>query len=120
MLFATTFIISLQANIPVINEEIKPIIKIPNSISLLNISPDKTSFRIAPNITGITIKKENFAASLLLFPKKIEVHIVAPDLEIPGIMASACDKPIINACLLLILKFFAFAIFVRKSNTLVQ
>ena len=89
MLFATTFIISLQANIPVINEEIKPIIKIPNSISLLNISPDNTSFRIAPNITGITIKKENFAASLLLFPKKSEVQIVAPDLEIPGITANA-------------------------------
>ena len=31
-------------------------------------------------------------------------------------MASACDKPMINACLLLILKFFAFIIFVRKSN----
>lgn len=48
-----------------------------------------TSLSIAPNITGMTIKKENLADSLLLFPKKIDVHIVAPDLEIPGTTASA-------------------------------
>lgn len=47
------------------------------------------SLRIAPKITGITIKKENFAASFLSFPKKIDVQIVEPDLEIPGIIAKA-------------------------------
>ena len=52
-------------------------------------SPEKTSFRIAPKITGITIKNENLALSLLLFPKNNEVHMVAPDLEIPGIIAKA-------------------------------
>ena len=44
---------------------------------------------IAPKITGITIKKENSALSLFLFPKNNEVHIVAPDLEMPGKIAKA-------------------------------
>ena len=89
MLFATIFNIILHAKTPVKNEDINPIINIEILISLSKISPDKTSFSIAPNITGITIKKENLAASLLLFPKKSEVQIVAPDLEIPGITAQA-------------------------------
>ena len=89
MLFATIFNISLHAKTPVKNEDINPIIRIEILISLSKIYPDKTSFSIAPNITGITIKKENLAASLLLFPKKSEVQIVAPDLEIPGIIANA-------------------------------
>ena len=66
-----------------------PVIRIEILISLSKISPDKKSFSIAPNITGITIRKENLAASILLFPKKSEVQIVAPDLEIPGITAKA-------------------------------
>ena len=66
-----------------------PVIRIEILISLSKISPDKKSFSMAPNITGITIRKENLAASLLLFPKKSEVQIVAPDLEIPGITAKA-------------------------------
>ena len=89
MLLATIFNISLHAKTPVKNEDINPIISIEIWISLSKICPDKTSFSIAPNITGITIKKENLAASLLLFPKKSEVQIVAPDLEIPGITANA-------------------------------
>ena len=59
-------------------------------------SPDKISFKIAPKITGITIKKENFALSLLLFPKNKDVDIVAPDLDIPGKIAKACETPIIR------------------------
>ena len=97
MLFATIFNINLQAKIPVINEDRNPKNSTEILISFPSISPDKISFNIAPNITGITIKKENLAASFLLFPKKIEVQIVAPDLEIPGITANACDIPIISA-----------------------
>ena len=49
-------------------------------------------------IMGIrTIKKENSAASFRFIFKNIAVAIVTPDLEIPGIMANACAKPIINA-----------------------
>ena len=49
----------------------------------------KISFKIAPKITGITIKKENFALSFFSLPKYNEVQIVVPDLEIPGIIAIA-------------------------------
>ena len=89
MLFATIFNISLHAKTPVKNEDINPIISIEILISLSKISPDKRSFNIAPNITGITMRKENLAASFFLLPKKSEVQIVAPDLEIPGIIARA-------------------------------
>ena len=54
------------------------------------------SLIILPNIRGITIKKENFAVCFLLFPKSKAVQIVAPDLDIPGIIATAWDIPIIN------------------------
>ena len=67
MLFATILNISLHAKTPVKNEDINPIISIEILISLSKISPDKTSFSIAPNITGITIKKENLAAAKFSF-----------------------------------------------------
>ena len=44
--------------IPVKNEDINPIISIEILISFSKIFPDKTSFSIAPNITGITIKRK--------------------------------------------------------------
>ena len=42
-----------------------------------------------PTITGITIRNENFAAKSLFIPKKIDVAIVDPLLEIPGKIARA-------------------------------
>ena len=39
-------------------------------------------------------RKENFAASLLSHPDIKAVEIVTPDLEIPGIIAKAWEKPI--------------------------
>ena len=50
--------------------------------------------RQAPRITGIESKKENLAASFGGIPKSIDIDIVVPDLDIPGIMAMAWDKPI--------------------------
>lgn len=47
------------------------------------------SLPIFPKINGTTIKKENLAALVLSIPNKTEVEIVAPDLEIPGIIAIA-------------------------------
>ena len=58
-------------------------------MSVIEISPEKMSFPIFPNITGTTIKKENLAAFSLSMPSKTETEIVAPDLEIPGNIAIA-------------------------------
>ena len=43
---------------------------------------------------GIPKKNENFAASLLSQPDTKAVEIVIPDLETPGIMAMAWERPI--------------------------
>ena len=48
----------------------------------------------APAIIGIDNKKENFADSFGEKPKNSERVIVIPDLDIPGIIANACPKPI--------------------------
>jgi len=50
-------------------------------------SPDIISKALAARMGIITIKKEKRATSVLLFPSKRPVAIVAPDLEIPGITA---------------------------------
>jgi hypothetical protein len=54
------------------------------------------SLAIFPKIKGTTIRKENLAALFLSIPNKTEVEIVAPDLEIPGSIATACAKPYNN------------------------
>ena len=59
------------------------------STSFTKNAPSKISFAILPNINGITIKKENRAADSLSTPKSTDVAIVAPDLEIPGKIATA-------------------------------
>ena len=46
-----------------------------------------------PIIKGTTIRKENLAAFSLSIPRITAVEIVAPDLEIPGIIAIACAIP---------------------------
>ena len=48
----------------------------------------------ASEIDGIPKRKENFAASTLSHPDIKAVEIVTPDLEKPGIIANACEKPI--------------------------
>ena len=90
------FNINLHATAPVIKALKKPIAKTRKLMFSVNKLPPNISFNIFPNITGITIKNENLAASFFLFPKNIEVHMVAPDLEIPGIIEIACEIPIIN------------------------
>ena len=45
-------------------------------------------------IAGIPKRKENFAASFLFHPDISAVEIVTPDLENPGKMAKAWEKPI--------------------------
>ena len=48
----------------------------------------------AIEIAGMPKRKENFAASLLSQPDIRAVEIVTPDLETPGIIANAWEKPI--------------------------
>ena len=45
-------------------------------------------------IAGIPKRKENFAASPLSQPDNRAVDIVIPDLEMPGNMENAWEKPI--------------------------
>ncbi|GJQ59364.1 MAG: hypothetical protein SCALA701_21650 [Candidatus Scalindua sp.] len=51
---------------------------------------------IAPRIAGIESKKENLAAVSLSMPMKVAAAIVAPALDIPGVIASPCTVPTIN------------------------
>jgi hypothetical protein len=51
---------------------------------------------LAAIITGIDNRKENRAASVLEKPKKSAAVIVIPDLDVPGITAKICDRPIIK------------------------
>ena len=48
----------------------------------------------ASDIAGMPKRKENFAASPLSQPVMRAVEIVTPDLETPGIIAKAWEKPI--------------------------
>ena len=65
-------------------------------IKLLNVLSDSISKQpntLAPNITGIDNRKENLAAFFGGIPKYIQIEMVKPDLEIPGIIAIACAIP---------------------------
>ena len=48
----------------------------------------------AMEIAGMPKRNENLAASLLFQPNNRAVEIVTPDLETPGKIAKACEKPI--------------------------
>ena len=48
----------------------------------------------AREIAGKPKRKENFAASVLFQPDSIAVEIVTPDLDTPGKIANACERPI--------------------------
>ena len=74
---------------PVINDAINPIAKgVANSEENVNF-PSKISLAIFPRINGTTIKNEKRAALVLSIPKRTEAEIVAPDLDIPGRIATA-------------------------------
>ena len=54
---------------------------------------------LAPNMTGMARKKVNSAATGRLAPRSRPPTMVAPLREVPGIMASTCQKPMISASL---------------------
>ena len=65
-----------------------------------NLSPFFISFsNVAPNIVGIARKKENSVATPLESPKSKLPIIVAPDLEVPGIIARHWNNPTVKAVL---------------------
>ena len=80
------------------------------------ISPENISLAIFPKINGTTIKKEKRAAFSLSIPNSTAVEIVAPDREIPGKMAIACEIPIRIACLIPTFFADAFALSARNNN----
>ena len=59
---------------------------------------DISSFKIldndAPKIIGIDKRKENLTAASLFNLLVKPAKMVIPDLEVPGIIATACAKPI--------------------------
>ena len=60
----------------------------------------------APNITGMDIRNENFAASSRFNFRKIPPAIVEPDLDTPGKIAKTWKQPMINASSVEISSFF--------------
>ena len=81
------------------NAEKNPTINVKKLVSDIDMSPDNISCAIFPKINGMTIKNEKRADFSLSTPNNTDVEIVAPDLEIPGIIAIACDIPISIASL---------------------
>ena len=76
------------------NVVISPIIK-GKKLVFENWFCEKINWDIAANeIAGIPKRKENFAASLLSHLNKRAKEIVTPDLDTPGIIANAWEKPI--------------------------
>ena len=69
--------------------KINPINRGKNDSPYSKVSIERRSLKTFPKIRGTTIKKENFAEFSLSIPNKTAVEIVAPDLDIPGIIAIA-------------------------------
>lgn len=91
-------IISLQATNPEMKAAINPTINVTELTEELD-SPVclRMANRLAPIIGIKTIKNEKRVARSFLTPNINAVEMVAPDLEIPGITATACIIPIIKA-----------------------
>ena len=84
---------------------------VPNERILINLIIDD------PKIAGIANWKENLKASFAPTPKNKAVEIVIPDLDIPGITAMHCARPIIKAFLIVIFLFESLTKnFVRKRK----
>ena len=83
-----------MANNEDINVVIRPTIsgKKLNELNLL--SEEKNSTIAAKEMAGIPKRKENLAASSLSQPDTRAVEIVIPDLEMPGKIAKAWERPI--------------------------
>ena len=85
-----------------INEDINVVISPTISGKKLNelnsLKDEMNSTKAAREMAGIPKRKENLAASPLSQPDTRAVEIVTPDLETPGIMAKAWERPIRKLC----------------------
>ena len=61
---------------------------------LNSLKEEMNSTIAAREMAGMPNRKENLAASPLSQPDTRAVEIVTPDLETPGKMANACERPI--------------------------
>ena len=87
----------IETDIP--KETTQPSIRNPNSAAV-KWNPNLISFSaLAPNMTGIARKNVNSAATSLDTPMISAPTIVAPDLDVPGIIAKHCTSPIKRAVL---------------------
>ena len=81
-----------------INEDINVVIRPTIKGKKLNVEnslkEDINSTMAAREIAGMPKRKENFAASTLSQPDTRAEEIVTPDLDTPGIIAKAWEKPI--------------------------
>ena len=69
----------------------------PQSIAIFSRNITNNLYADANMMTGTDIRKENFAASSRFIPRNKPAVIVTPDLDVPGIRANTCARPIINA-----------------------
>ena len=83
-----------MANIETTKETNEPINNKLHSAKVKS-KPAFTNFKaLAPSMVGIARKKENSAATVREVPKSIAPIMVAPEREVPGIIAKAWQKPI--------------------------
>ena len=76
------------------NVVISPIIKGKKLNKKISLKEEINSTIAAREIAGIPKRNENFAASRLSQPETRAVEIVIPDLETPGKIAKAWERPI--------------------------
>ena len=76
------------------NVEVKPTIKGGKPNEENSLREEINSTIAARDIAGMPKRKENRAASRLSHPEIRAVEIVIPDLETPGKIANAWEKPI--------------------------
>ena len=97
------FLIKLIKNFIVIIPTVKEI-NMPVMVSIDN--SRSVTFKIAaPEIIGTDNKNVNLVAALFDNPTSLANKMVVPLLENPGIIASACDNPMMIACFKLIYSY---------------
>ena len=97
--FSTNLTNALTTNKAEINAATKPT-AIFNMLSWVNTSALRIRSNVAaPNMVGIAKKKENSVAALRDNPENIPPTMVAPDRDVPGIIATHCAQPTRKACL---------------------
>ena len=95
-----------------INDTAIPTIRIAACIPVKS-NPNLNSFSaLAPNMTGMARKNVNSAATPLDTPSMRAPTIVAPEREVPGIIASIWNTPMTSSILMLSWEsFFTFGSF---------